>query len=160
MTHERFDDEDLPTPDLLTAPAPRNMPTPTAAISTPHGQRADGRAAHVPRRRRAGRPHDRAGRDAVRDRAGTGREGAADRESRKRSRARDARAEHSHRRADSGTRRGWRRSSESDRRRWSRSASCSSRAISSARAPHFRSHSARISRAGRSSPISRRCRTC
>ncbi|MES2357095.1 MAG: DNA translocase FtsK [Gemmatimonadota bacterium] len=25
VTHERFDDEDLPTPDLLTAPAPRNM---------------------------------------------------------------------------------------------------------------------------------------
>ena len=24
VTHERFDDEDLPTPDLLTAPAPRN----------------------------------------------------------------------------------------------------------------------------------------
>jgi S-DNA-T family DNA segregation ATPase FtsK/SpoIIIE len=25
VAHERFDDEDLPTPDLLTAPAPRNM---------------------------------------------------------------------------------------------------------------------------------------
>jgi S-DNA-T family DNA segregation ATPase FtsK/SpoIIIE len=25
VTHERFDDEDLPTPDLLTAPPPRNM---------------------------------------------------------------------------------------------------------------------------------------
>ena len=93
------------------------------ARARPDGHEAHGRAAHVPRRGRVGRPHDGARRHAVRDRAGRRREGAAVREPRERSRARHARAEHPRRRADSRSRRRRRRGAEPQRRDGDRSAS-------------------------------------